>query len=54
METGSLSSMIDSYKIDAIPVGTSREVNLDYKIKGEPKFLDFVAGDRVIGKLILK
>ena len=54
LATGEAGSLMDSYEIEAIPTGTSREVKLNYKIKGEPKYLDFIADDRIIGKLLLK
>lgn len=54
MSSGEMSSISDSYKIDSIPVGTSREIKLNYKIKGEPKSLDFIVEGIVIGKLMLK
>ena len=54
LATGEVGSMKDSYEIEVIPAGTSREVKLNYRIKGEPKYLDFIADNRIIGKLLLK
>ena len=54
VSTREAGSLMDSYEIEAIPPGTSREVKLNYRIKGEPKYLDFIADDRIIGKLLLK
>lgn len=54
LATGEAGSMKDSYEIEAIPAGTGREVKLNYKIKGEAKYLDFIADNRIIGKLLLK
>ena len=54
VNSGDVSAINDSVSIDDIPIGTSREIKLNYKIKGEPKSLDYVVNGEIIGKLMLK
>lgn len=54
MDGDNMSSMGDWYSIDPIPAGTSKEIKLNYKIKGEVKSVDFVYDSKILGRLMLK
>ena len=47
-------SLMSTYSIEPIPAGTSKEIKLNYKIKGEVKSVDFVYNGKILGKLMLK
>ena len=49
-----ISTMEDGYSVGPIPGGTSKEIKLNYKLKGEVKSIDFVYGDKILGRLMLK
>ena len=53
-DVDNVSSVSDSYNIDPILANTSKEIKLNYRIKGEVKSIDFVYRDQIVGRLMLK
>ena len=47
-------SMKEAYSFEPILAGTSKEIKLNYKITGEVKSVNFVHGNKILGRLMLK